>query len=203
MSVPDPNEDAETREALTSLIEKVRSLKFQGNEATPAFSSLAGPDRRTESDPSNRIPQARPSITVRPAPMATRTVDSDRDLLPATLERLDGLMQDPNRVRDPLEMAELLFLSGHAVKAIGFYEKALALTPRGDAMTSGDRAWILFQLGNCLREADMTKAQDAYLKLIAEYPDSPWTELAQAHGRLLSWYLSAKPQQLVTPKGSP
>ncbi len=202
MSVPDPNEDADAKETLKNLIEKVRSLTFESNEATPAFSSPTEPDHRTDSNPSTRITQARPSTTAQPAPRAIPPVESGRDLPPATLERLGELLHDPNRVRDPLEMAELLFLSGHPVEAVAFYEKALTLTTRADVTTSGDRAWILFQLGNCLREIDMTKARDAYLKLIAEYPDSPWTELAKAHGRLISWYLSARPQQLLPPRGS-
>jgi hypothetical protein len=203
MSAPDPSEDADTKEALTSLIERVKSLKFESNEAVPTFSSTAEPNRRRESDPGGRTGQARPGTAAQPVPMASTRVESSRDLQPSTLEKLDELMQDPNRVHNPLEVAELLFLSGYPVEATTFYEKALTLTTRGDSTTNDDRAWILYQLGNCLRETDMTKARDAYLKLIAEYPNSPWTELAKAHGRLIAWYLTAKPQQLVTPRKSP
>jgi tetratricopeptide (TPR) repeat protein len=114
-----------------------------------------------------------------------------------TQKGLDDLRKNAGRVRDPLEVAELLFLSGRPTEAAPFYEEALRRTSAGDAASAADRAWILFQLGNSLREADAAKAQDAYMKLIAEYPESPWTEMARASGRLLTWYQSTRPDQLV------
>lgn len=110
---------------------------------------------------------------------------------------IDNLQENPSRVRDPLEVAELLFLSGRAADAACFYEEALRRIPAGDAGTAADRAWILFQLGNSRRETDVAKAQDTYAKLIAEYPDSPWTEMARASDRLLTWYQTTKPEQLM------
>jgi tetratricopeptide (TPR) repeat protein len=112
---------------------------------------------------------------------------------------LADLQRNPSRVRDPLETAELLFLSGRPTDATPFYEEALRRASPGAAASSSDRAWILFQLGNCLRETDAAKAQDAYAKLIAEYPDSPWTEMARAGSRLLTWYQSTRPDQLIAP----
>ena len=111
-------------------------------------------------------------------------------------------MKDPNEVHDPLEMAELLFLSGRQTEATVFYEKALALTQPNDPATESDRAWILFQLGNCLRQTDMARARDMYMRLVSEYPGSPWTELAKAHGRLITWYQNARPEQLMAPPKS-
>jgi tetratricopeptide (TPR) repeat protein len=118
-------------------------------------------------------------------------------LSPKAQKTLEGLRRDLTRVGDPLETAELLFLSGRPADAGPFYEEALRRTHAGDAASGGDRAWILFQLGNCLRETDITKAQETYMKLIAEYPDSPWTEMARAGGRFLTWYQGARPDQLT------
>ncbi len=112
---------------------------------------------------------------------------------------LADLQRNPSRVRDPLETAELLFLSGRPGDAAPFYEEALRRTSPGTATANDDRAWILFQLGNCLRETDAAKAQNSYAKLLSEYPDSPWTEMARAGGRLLTWYQNVRPEQLVTP----
>jgi hypothetical protein len=199
VSAPDPNQDADAREELKDLIQKVRSLKFESNEVTPAFSSPIEPKPRAASTPAAPIAEAGPGMTAQRTPVTTPSAELSGSLRPATLEKLSGVLHDPaNRVRDPLEMAELLFLSGHSIEAATFYERALALTASGDPAASEDRAWILFQLGNCLRETDMTRARDMYLKLVAEYPDSPWTELAAAHGRLITWYLTAKPQQLTS-----
>jgi hypothetical protein len=119
------------------------------------------------------------------------------------LEQLTPLLQDPNRVSDPLEMAELLFLSGHLTEAAVFYEKALVRLARNDPRQSEDHAWALFQLGNCLRETDMGRAKDSYMKLISQHPNCPWTELAKAHGRLITWYQGTNPQQWMPAQESP
>jgi hypothetical protein len=124
-------------------------------------------------------------------------------MAPSALKQLERLMLDPNQVSDPLEMAELLFLGGRTAEAAVFYEKALASLASSDPMHSEDRAWILFQLGNCLRETDMARARDTYMKLVSQYPSSPWTELAKAHGRLITWYQSAKPEQWAPTKETP
>jgi tetratricopeptide (TPR) repeat protein len=190
ISAPDPNEDAQTRLALKRLIRQVRSVKFDSKSTAPAPALPAEPPAATESakaEPATRSPEmlADPkSQTPNPASVkAQRT--------------LQALLQDPNRVDDPLEMAELLYLSGRPTDAAPFYQKALDRMSPDDPTTDADRAWVLFQLGNCLRESDMTKAQEAYAKLIAKYPSSPWTEMAKAHGRIITWYQKTQPQQLI------
>ena len=195
ISLPDPNADMEAKDDLQSLIHRVRSLKFGENKVTPSFSApeesqpVAEPNRNVARQP--RTAPA-PSAPVSEATPMTGSLQSE------TLEQLSALAQNPDQVSNPFEVAELLFLSGHLVEAIPFYESALAKTSRTDAATSSDRAWILFQLGNCLRKTDMARARDTYQKLVAEHPDSPWAELARAHGRLISWYLATKPDQLLT-----
>ncbi len=196
MTAPDPNEDAESRAALNSLIRQVRSVRFEEDDTGPTFSVAAEP--ATGADP---MPVPWPQQTPQPAPsepMRTPTAPSEPDpnLAPDTFRKLEGVLNDPNQIQDPLEMAELLFLSGRQTEAAVFYEKALARTVPNDS-AEGDRAWILFQLGNCLRQTDMTRARDMYMKLVSEYPASPWTELAKAHGRLITWYQNARPQQFL------
>lgn len=198
---PDPNEDAETRNALRRLIQQVHSVTFDDTTTEPTFSAPLEPTIKTEGTATELTatmpPGQEPSLMPAPLPSGQSLTP-----LPAeTLTQLEDLLADPTQVSDPLEMAELLFLSGRATKAAFFYEKALAQIPANDLANDlangGDRAWILFQLGNCLRETNQTKAKDTYMKLIAQYPNSPWTELAKAHGRLISWYQSANPQRLL------
>lgn len=196
MEAPDPNEDAESRAALTSLIHQVRSVRFEDEDADPAFSVSEDETSATQAAPPSRMPQpARTELTTTASASARPNMEST----PTTLDELDPVLGDPNQIENPLEMAELLFLSGRQSEATVFYEKALAQTAPNDSSDEGDRAWILFQLGNCLRQTDMSRARDMYMKLVSEYPASPWTELAKAHGRLITWYQNARPQQLMAP----
>ncbi|MBN1359550.1 MAG: tetratricopeptide repeat protein [Sedimentisphaerales bacterium] len=203
IAIPDSNEGVEARDDLKSLIQKVRSLKFESNEVTPSFSVPAEKALHIQPGQAHSISEDQAAMPAPPIPSPmTSQAEPAGAARPVTRETLDGLLQDPEHVRDPLEVAELLFLSGHPTEAVPFYEKALTRTVRKDATTSADRAWIQFQLGNCLRETDMVRAREAYQKLITEHPESPWTELARAHGRLITWYLTARPEQLVSPTPS-
>jgi len=203
MSAPDPEEDADTRRALQSLIARVQSMQFPGSDMEPTFSAPAAPTASVEQATLNTVVDTTPEVRTPLASAATGTNEALPLLEPTTLERLERLLQDPNQVNDPLEMAELLFLSGRTTEAAVFYEKALTQLAPNDPGQSEDRAWILFQLGNCLRETDMGKARDSYMKLISQYPNCPWTELAKAHGRLITWYQGANPQQWMPTKESP
>jgi tetratricopeptide (TPR) repeat protein len=201
VTLPQTNQDAEMSEALKHLIRQVRSVKFEEKTPRPTFTPPEESQSPTDtgmSRPAGMETQnpasspAAPMTAVAAAPAAATT-------LPAGAQKtLSMLRQNPTQVRDPLEMAELLFLSGQAGEAAPFYARALQNISRDDPNYDADRAWILFQLGNCLRESDIAKAQEVYMKLVSEYPASPWTELAKAHGRLLTWYHKDRPEQLTT-----
>jgi len=195
MAAPDPNEDIETRRALAQLIRQIRSVQFAPREPTPAFDIPTESYEPDEFDAPEPLREEPWKIATEPARVSAPAVET---ALPTqTAEALKRLVQNPDRVQDPLELAELLFLSAHRAEAAVLYQKALDRVDMNAATAHEDRAWILFQLGNCLRETDMIRAKDMYVKLIAEYPDSPWTELAKAHGRLITWYQKARPGQLL------
>ncbi len=192
---PDPNEDALTRAALQDLIQR---LKTVGTEQPPEKRPLPKPILVEAPAVTPKNTDAAPAPAEQPGPLAAPEPAGPNEVLsPAALQRLNDLVKDPNQVPDPLEMAELLFLNNRPIEAAVFYEKALALTRPNDPATSDDRAWILFQLATSLRQTSTSRAKDIYLKLISEFPNGPWTELAKANGRLLSWYESTKPQQLI------
>jgi tetratricopeptide (TPR) repeat protein len=192
IAAPAATDDAETSLALQRLIRRVHTLTLNDKSTTQPSGPPAGPQLTAE--PAASIATGAEPVLGEADAAAPETTPA---LSPKAQKTLEDLRKDPSRVRDPLETAELLFLSGRPADAVAFYEEALRRTRAGDAASGSDRAWILFQLGNCLRETDVAKAQDAYMKLIAEYPDSPWTEMARAGGRFLTWYQSARPDQLT------
>jgi len=195
MAAPDPNEDIETRRALAQLIRQIRSVQFEPTRPSPAFDVPTESYEPDEFDAPEPLREEPWKIATKPARISAPAVET---ALPTqTAEALKRLVQNPDRVQEPLELAELLFLSARRAEAAVLYQKALDRVDMNAATAHEDRAWILFQLGNCLRETDMIRARDMYVKLIAEYPESPWTELAKAHGRLITWYQKARPGQLL------
>ena len=195
ISAPDPNADSETRAALDRLIQQIRAVRFAPKDRTPTFS--APPASKPVAEPNEMQPAPTPMPARIAEPASTAVTKTDATFPSDVEKRLQELVQDPNHVSEPLELAELLFLSNHRVEAAVFYRRALDLADAKGTATPEDRAWILFQLANCLRETDMTRAADTYTTLVAEYPDSSWSELAKAHGRLINWYQRAKPHDLV------
>ncbi len=198
IAAPQAGDDAQTSLALKRLIRQVRVLTVNGKGPAPLSAPTAETPAQAEA-PTPMITNVQSVEPAPPEPVASAAPQTTPGLSPKTQKTLESLRKNAGRVRDPLEVAELLFLSGRPAEAVPFYEESLRRTSAGGPASGADRAWILFQLGNCLRETDATKAQDAYMKLIAEYPNSPWTEMARASGRLLTWYQSTRPDQLVTP----
>ncbi len=198
ISAPDSSDDVETSLALKRLIRQVHRITFNDKSSTQPSVPAAKPMLKAE--PSAPPAARAEEVQVAPAEAAAHsTPETAPTLSEKARKALADLQRNPSHVRDPLETAELLFLSGRPGDAAPFYEEALRRTSPGTAASNDDRAWILFQLGNCLRETDAAKAQNSYAKLISEYPDSPWTEMARAGGRLLTWYQNIRPDQLVTP----
>ncbi|MHC4912745.1 MAG: tetratricopeptide repeat protein [Planctomycetota bacterium] len=115
-----------------------------------------------------------------------------------TLQMLENISQHPEKLDNPFELAEVLFLSGHLDQALVCYREALKRSSPDNAQSAQERAWILFQIANCLRNVDRPMAMKTYRQLIAEYPDSPWTDLAKAQDKLVDWFDKDKPVALMT-----
>ena len=93
---------------------------------------------------------------------------------------------------DPLGLADALYKCGRLDAAVTFYDKALEQASEENA-----RAWMLFQMGNCLKTVDPVAAQSNYKRLVAEHPKSLWVAPAIAQERVLAWRIQNKPQSLI------
>jgi tetratricopeptide (TPR) repeat protein len=238
-------ESERSKTELQRLIKQIRSYKFEINSPTlesgktiePALTnepnsrqtSLSSMDNASGSvktkdlgDGSSTLeshPQAFDKL-MRDATFEAVTL-SYQPVSEQTLEMLENLAQSDtatDQLRNPLQLAEILFLSGHHKQAAIFYQHALSrrdpndVTPAkggfwawpsltGDPVhglaLAQDRAWILFQIGNCLREDDVHKARQMYRQLIKEYPNCPWADLAKNREFLIDWFLVDKPRELI------
>jgi len=211
ITVPEDESYKKIRNELQWIIQQIRSVEFKLRNKT------AEPVIVVESAPTTE-----PNETLLPSQLATRrkkaalsdtelagepkqketeskpgTPLSYKPVTGQTLQMLENLSQHPEQLDNPFELAELLFLSGYLREASVLYREALNRSSPDEPDSAQDRAWILFQIGNCLRDDDPLTAKKMYRQVITEYPDSPWTDLAKARDKLIDWYQNNKPRTLI------
>jgi TolA-binding protein len=194
ISVYEGERDNKRKNELKRLIEQVRSIEFKPPKQPEPFITI-------EPVPTKIVePNQTPSDIVVIEESSNKTIESKLLYEPVTdrtLQMLDNVAQDPNQLENPFELGEVLYFSGHLKQAAVFYQEALNRTDPDKPGLTRNRAWILFQIGNCLKDDDLTKAQNMYRQLIAECPGSPWVEPAKAREKLIDWFLKVKPQTLI------
>lgn len=194
ISVVEGKEDRQNESKLRQMIEQVRSVQFGPEEkqtAAPAVVSAKPPV--IEPNASSLDMQAKPENHKQDIESKL----SGEKVTDQTLQKLKTLAEQPDKVGDPLELGEILFSGGNLEEAVKFYREALKRTDPNDPDAPNDRPWILFQIGNCLRDHDRPAAAKIYGQLLTEYPQSPWTELGKAEGKLIEWYLRDEPHKLL------
>lgn len=202
VSAPEPADDAQVQIALDDLVRKIRSVKFRAKEQEPpSAAAFVMPEPVTNHLEAVSARERAAKRTVQPTLTASAAPEAS---LPAeAAEALKRVLADPNQAGDPRELAELLYLTGRLPEAAVLYRKALDLTTGKDPAAREDQAWMLLQLGNCLRDTDPTRAKGAYAKLIAEHADCPWVELAKAQSQLVTWYEQVQPRQWAGGQAAP
>ncbi len=118
---------------------------------------------------------------------------SDTKTADLMLMLLGQVCKNPSTVEDSLDMAELLYVKGYLGEAAVFYKETL----NRQKFTPGQKPWVLYQVGNCLRRSDPAAAMAAYRQLITDFPDSPWTAPAKAQEKALDWLQKEKPRELL------
>ena len=176
---------------LAGLIEQISSVSFHQPQQTaqPAIviEPTTEPAQSTHLADSFQQPQQQQALLKPPYESVT-----DK-----TLNILNTLFADANLINNPFELAEILFQSGKSKEAAAFYQQALNRITSNDPNNTPHRSWVLFQLGNCLRDNDPQTARKIYTQLITEYPDSHWANVAKAHISLIDWYLQDNPKALI------
>jgi tetratricopeptide (TPR) repeat protein len=194
ISVVEDKQDRQNDSKLRQLIEQVRSVRFGQEEkqtpspaVVPAKPPVVEPNKRSfdvQPEPENHKQGVEPGLSME------KVTDQ-------TLQKLKNLAEQPDKVGAPLELGEILFSAGSLQEAVTFYREALKRIDPNDPNTPSDRPWILFQIGNCLRDHDRAEAAKMYGQLLTEYPQSPWTELGKAESKLIEWYLREEPLKLI------
>jgi tetratricopeptide (TPR) repeat protein len=189
IAIPEPT-PAETRnkDILAEMIDQVRALNLPQQPAANTDHIKPKPLPRQVNIEIQT--SAQNQYTAGPAkdPITTATgKTSDAGLSTANrIATLLAVLEDnPQGIAEPMAIAEALFATGNAKHAAGFYQLTLDRMA-GDTQDMA-RPWILFQLGNCFRKTDHTRAYKAYEQLIGEYPNSHWAEAAKAQQQTIAW----------------
>lgn len=215
ISIARNEKDNRNKNELRRIIEQIRFVEFKPQEKGPEPVISVQPALTIEP---NAVMQTPEKLTK--AKIESGTVSYDKsDSLPTgsgkmgpsengtrlpyepvteqTLQMLQSPSQHPDQVRNPFELAEILFRSGHLKEALKYYQEALNRKSPDEAGSTQDRAWILFQIGNCLRDQNSPTAAEMYKQLITEYPNSLWTDSAKAQDKLIELYRNQNPKALI------
>lgn len=193
MSVANGQNDSKSKDQLEKIIEQIRSVEFEPQKQAPE--PVIVPEKAPAIEPNETVPEV--PVQQETAKQEAKPRLPNEPIADETLQMLRNLAKEPEKLANPLELGEILFVSGNVKEAAMFYSEALKRKDPNDAGASWDRAWILFQIGNCLRNDDIQAAAKMYQQLLMEYPNSPWADLATARNNLIAWYLKDEPLKLI------
>lgn len=201
-------QSSQSREELKSLINQIQAIQFKNLPVTDSDVSLSPQPAPVDSERLQNTapavePAAPPAEPNEAAPVVSATATS-----PATdasheyfsepvLEVFRELFQQPEQLKNPYELAEVLFHSHCLKEAAACYQIAYDRLSGDSEEEDHDRAWILFQLGNCLQISDPQTALQKYRLLVDTYPSSLWADAAEEKSRILDWRINDDPKGLI------
>ncbi len=193
LNIPEDEQDKKAKNELKKIIEQIRSvnLEIQKN----IFEPVIVPDKVPIEKPNDVV--VKDENTKEQQKNEIESAPTDGILATQTVQIFKELSQNPENLHNPYELGETLFLGGYLKEAAICYQEALKRKNLNDVDSAHDRAWVLFQIGNCMRNDDRSAAIQFYGQLIAEYPDSTWKELAKTRRTLLDWYMKDEPLKLI------
>ncbi|MHC4425039.1 MAG: tetratricopeptide repeat protein [Planctomycetota bacterium] len=195
ISIAKGQEDEKNKNELKRIIEQIRSVEFEPQKQAPE--PLVVPEETPAIEPNETLSESDVPVEKDDEKAETEPKLPYEPITDQTLQMLRNLSQHPDEMDNPLGLGDILFLSGNPKEAVMFYQEALERKNPNDVSSSRDRAWVLFQIGNCLRNDDLPTAAKTYGQLLTEYPNSPWADLARFQGKLIDWYLKDEPRKLI------
>jgi len=173
ISPPAKPGDNEKSSDLKLIIEQIRTMSFEPKQPEGGGQKTEDREQKTEE------------------------IQKTQEQAPSETQILEELLKDPNHITTPLELAEVLFKSGRIYPAGLCYKQALLSMDANDANKAEQRAWILFQIGNCLKYKDPNTARDSFAELVRTQPNSNWAQIAKTEHDLVEWYLQESPKKLI------
>ncbi|MCD4831055.1 MAG: hypothetical protein K8R02_04505 [Anaerohalosphaeraceae bacterium] len=192
------DEDENSRNELKELIAQINSVEFEGFEFGKTLHTPAEVNTITvEKAEQRKEPQKVEPIVPETVIEKTTIPASHRKISDETLEIFKKLSEKPEQLQSPAELAEILFHSKCFAQAANCYQEFLRRLETKKTARPEDKAWAMFQTGNCLEKDNPEKAIESYHNLIVGYPDSVLSEIAKAKSKLLDWQIKDKPSELL------
>ena len=189
VAIPEPTAaDIRNKDILAEMIDQVRALDLPQQPAANIDHIKPKPLPRQLNVEIRTSAGAQHTAGAADDPITTDTGKASESSLSAANKiaaMLAALDDNPQDVVNPLAIAEALFATGNDEHAARFYQ--FALDRIAGNTKDLERPWILFQLGNCLRKTDHTRAYKTYEQLVGEYPNSDWAGAAKAQQQTLAW----------------
>jgi tetratricopeptide (TPR) repeat protein len=188
-TIKDPNN--KIKNGLQQTIEKVQSVKFKPKNKTSESTIVINPAS---------VPQTDSNETQFRTEVSEEKPQSDllnESITKETLKIVEDASQNPEKIKNPFELGEILFHSGQLKQAGLRYQQALRQIDREHNGLPQNTAWILLQIGNCLKNDDPNTSVKMYERLVKEYPESIWTDMAKTQIDLINWLLKDKPQTFL------
>ena len=188
----------------TALIRKARKEVVEASIKAPTDPKAGSPDLRRavdtvdgirlepKAEPVPPMPDIPPMPAIAPMPIVPLKPATENSapngpaISDAVIEKLKTL--PPDKVADPLGLADTLYMGGRLAEACTFYEKAFAGAAGPDT-----KAWVLYQMANCRRSSDPAAAVALYKRVTTEFPKSQWAGVSGVQQRLLEWYQTVGP----------
>ena len=203
-------ENTKSKNELYRLAEKLRAVRFKPKNKPAAPMVTLAPEPQAE--PNEPAPEKTPPEEEKekeeeqknePQPdidqsgqnkLASELISSE------TLQMLENISQHPENIKNPFELAEILYHNGYLKEAATCYQLALSRITQDNTNQPLIKPWILFQIGNCLRNDQPSVAAQMYKQLITEYPNLPWTDLAKTRTKFIDWYQQENPVSFIQKK---
>jgi len=197
ISILSNDDNSKVKTELENLIEQVRLIQVKSEHSEPQTTTAEQPPESREHTANTETEEN----LEKPEESNASITEKELSYIPISediLQALDRLVQHPEEVDNPFELAELLFLSNHLEKAAVFYTEALSRTTTVSSISAQRKAWILFQTGNCLQKTKPDEAKKLYTQLVNEFPDSCWTEPAKCQIEIIDWIQKDQPEKIIS-----
>jgi tetratricopeptide (TPR) repeat protein len=187
---------------LRNIIEQIRSLNIEREQPPVTENKVQKTeDRKQKTDDGvQRTEDSNVLSVISPPSPALRSEakkGQSSELSDQVLQQVNENLKDPNHIANPLQLAEILFKIGKLGPAAVCYKQALTSIAPDDPASANERAWILFQIGNCLKFDDPNAAKDSFAQLLRTYPDSPWSDAAKTCHELTAFLQQENPDKLI------